>query len=53
MFALQLAQHDREMSLLPENVDAEARFIVERIAAIARAARQIIVNQPAISLHQA
>ena len=40
------------MSLLPENVDAETRFLIERITAIARAAGQIIVNQAPISLHQ-
>ncbi len=40
------------MALLPENIYAETRFVVERIAAIAGAAGEIIVNQAAVSLHQ-
>ena len=51
-FAFELSQNDREMSLLPENVHAKAGFVPERITAVAGAAREIIVNQPAISLHE-
>ena len=40
------------MSLLPENVHAKTRFVVERVTAIAGAAGQIIVDQAPISLHQ-
>ena len=51
--ALQFSQDDREMSLLPENIYAETRFVAERITAIAGAAGEIIVNETPISLHQA
>ncbi len=51
-FSLKFPKHDREMSLLPENIDAETGFIVKRVTAIARASSQVIVNQPAISLHE-
>ena len=40
------------MALLPENVDAEPRLVVQRIAAIARPTREVIIDQPPISLHQ-
>src|SRR5437867_382177 len=40
------------MSLLPEDIDAEPGFIVERVTAVARAAGQIIVNQTPIALHE-
>ena len=40
------------MSLLPENIDAEARFVAERITAIAGAAGEIIVDETPISLDQ-
>src|SRR5437899_11230179 len=51
-FSLKLSEHDREMSLLPKNIDAETSFIVERVTAIARASSQIVVNQTAIPLHE-
>lgn len=51
-FALQFAKDHCEMTLLPENIYAETRLVIERIAAVARAAGQIIVNQTAIALHQ-
>src|SRR2546421_7610809 len=40
------------MPLLPENIDAEAGFITERITAITGAAGQIIVNEASIALYQ-
>ena len=40
------------MALLPENVDAETRFIAERITAIAGTTGEIIVDQPPVPLHQ-
>ncbi len=51
-FSLKFPKHDREMSLLPKNIDAETGFIVERVTAIARASSQIVVNQTAIPLHE-
>src|SRR6266404_3976719 len=51
-FSLKFSEHDREMSLLPKNIDAETGFIVERVTAIARASSQIVVNQTAIPLHE-
>ena len=51
-FAFELPHHDREMSLLPENIDAETRFVAERVTAIAGAAGEVIVNQAAIALHE-
>ena len=41
-----------EMALLPEDVDAKARFVVQRVAAIAGTAREVIVDQAAIALHE-
>ena len=40
------------MALLAENIDAETRFVAERVAAIAGAAGEIIVDQAPISLHE-
>src|SRR5204863_9498104 len=40
------------MALLPKNVYSESRLLIQRIAAVARATRQVIVNQSPISLHQ-
>src|SRR5438445_11994469 len=51
-FSLKFSEHDREMSLLPKNIDAETSFIAERVTAIARASSQIVVNQTAIPLHE-
>ena len=48
----EFAQHDRKISLLPKNIDAETDLFAERITAIARSAGEIIVNKPPISLHQ-
>src|SRR6266404_9359936 len=51
-FYLKFPKHDREMSLLPKNIDAEPGFVVERVTAIARAASHIVVHQTAIPLHE-
>src|SRR6266705_1654793 len=51
-FSLKFSEHDREMSLLPKNIDAETGFIVQRVTTIARASSQIVVNQTAIPLHE-
>ena len=48
----ELAQNDRKISALPENINAKTRLIAQRITEIAGAAAQIIVHQPPIALHQ-
>src|SRR5262249_45595830 len=50
--SLELAQDDREMTLLSENVYSETRLAFERVTAIARSAGKIIVNQAPVPLHQ-
>ena len=50
--SFEFAQNDREISLLPEDVDAETRFVAKGVAQIARTAGQIIVDQPPIALHK-
>src|SRR2546428_9432500 len=40
------------MPLLPEDVDAKTSFIAERIAAVAGAGGEIVVDEAPISLHE-
>src|SRR5436190_13987391 len=48
--ALQLPHDNREMPLLAKNINTKPCFVIQRIAAVARTAGEIIVDQSAISL---
>jgi len=50
--AFEFAQNNREISLLPKNVNAKAGLIAKRIAQITRTTGEVIVNQPTVALHQ-
>ena len=49
---LQLAHDDGEVALLAENIDAEARFVGQRVAAIAGAGQEVVAHQAAVTLHE-